>query len=245
MKGREDRATAALARVLNSCEVTVRAAVVEALMAGVPRPARTFDPRHVTLRATALTGPSRPDLVLHDDGGRIRVVVEHKLRAQESCVPVAPYRRLPPSARFDDPYAEAFSLVPADEAADLPHEHPPRAVWKDEGCPLGCTLHKTVRSSGGRVVTVISQLDRYRVFRGWVDDLFPHLTLPNARDAVWLLLDQRGRSLATAADASYSAEAGEWSTTGHLQLLPVLRGLHAQLGPPHVQHLDELLELCA
>ncbi|MEU4243996.1 hypothetical protein [Actinoplanes sp. NPDC026619] len=162
-------------------------AAAEALLGGVEAPTRTS----VTSRPLwgyLSQAHGGPDLILVADN-RVRVVVEHKRGARPN------YTGLPlfaGSQRFDDPMARAVNPI----GDSTRHGH----------ADCDCYWH-TQRGRDGLVTAGIPQIDAYRTFRRWVR---PEISLDDANDVIWLLLDQKSRAAHTAFPES--ATAGAWHT---------------------------------
>ena len=131
-----------------------------------------------------------PDLRLVDAGNLIRVIVEHKCGAAANSRSYPRFNTLP---RFGDPLA--LSLP------GRPHQPPQAGPWGQ-----------------GQ----LWQIDYYRCTPAWVRPLKTGepVTLPDATDALWVLLDLGGRH---AADVFWDAHTGrDWVTTGYADFVPPL-----------------------
>jgi hypothetical protein len=126
-----------------------------------------------------------PDLSPVDQRDRIRICLENKWRASPNA---ASYRRFDLSQRFFDSTAMSLSNRPRDD------EYVPDGVW----------------SNPGGIGPLLYQIDYYRCNSSWVR---PQVTLDNADDVIWILLDREGRSATEVFSGAHTAHI--WQTTSY------------------------------
>lgn len=164
-----------------------------------------------------------PDLLLVDDHDQVRVVVEHKRGARAQYTGVATIRDYKP---FSDPVAQDA----ADIVLAVPAMFDDWHVYDD----LLCVDHAHTQVRDGRRRHGLEQIDGYRAFPWW---LAPPFTLPDPKQATWLLLDSEDRTATKA--FPQAATAGDWESTGYTTFVKTLGGLAGD--HPPVQTLIELM----
>jgi hypothetical protein len=183
----------------------------QALLAGAPRAVQELagtDP----LYSFTLPGIGGPDMVLLDEGNRVRVVVEHKQEAPPQAPASMPYRDLKPWRGAGEVGEKLLKEV---VETGLDRWHP------GEAPDCQCVLHtqrKTKDPYKGMLRSGIWQIDAYRCFGRWladvvVDDEGARVQLDDPSKVAWIILDRYDRDPAYLFDGAYTA--AQWHVTGY------------------------------
>lgn len=221
----ENQTTQLICNVFDTDDHLACLLMTRALLAGVPGTQTINEPLWIYQWRKS----PGPDLVLVDDRDAVRVVIEHKRKAQAQASSMAAFSR---GRRFTDVRSQQFTLG-GDPA---PH------TWRQANECCGWSPHQSKRRSdpAGQYRAGVWQIDLYRYSSVWLNDA---VTLDNPEDVHWVLLDEEDRSASEVFEGADSADL--WHTTGYPAFIAAVSAARASLSGEATPNTDTLAAIDA